>query len=93
MSDIDLDDLLEDDPETKYHSAEDIKSIEAMKLDQKMCALFVKNKKMDPEEGKTKIETLNSMIELAENNLKLDKDGYIQGLKDSWDTHQQWQKS
>lgn len=36
MSDDDLDNLLDDDPETQYHPAEDIKSIEAMKLDQKM---------------------------------------------------------
>lgn len=93
MSDIDLDDLLEDDPETKYHPPDEIKSIEAMKLDQKMCALFVKNKKMDPEEGKMKIETLTSMIELAENNLKMDKDGYVEGLKDAWAAHKEWQQT
>ena len=44
MSDDDLDNLLEDDPESKYHSPVEIKSIEAMKLDKKMCMLFVKNK-------------------------------------------------
>lgn len=36
MSDDDIENLLDDDPESKYHSPEDIKSIEAMKLDQKM---------------------------------------------------------
>lgn len=64
MSDDDLDNLLDDDPETQYHAAEEIKSIEAMKLDQKMVQLFVKQGKMDEEEGSMKVDTLKSMIEL-----------------------------
>mmetsp|Transcript_32661 Transcript_32661/g.32020 ORF Transcript_32661/g.32020 Transcript_32661/m.32020 type:complete len:395 (+) Transcript_32661:46-1230(+) len=47
---------------------------------------------MDPEEGKMKIDTLTSMIELAENNKKMDKEAYTEGLKESWQTHKQWQQ-
>ena len=47
---------------------------------------------MDPEEGKMKIEFLTSMIELAENNKKIDKPSYIESLKDSWSTHQEWKE-
>lgn len=93
MSDDDLDNLLDDDPETQYHPAEDIKSIEAMKLDQKMCALFVKNKKMDPEEGKMKIETLTAMIELAEGSKLHNKEDYIDSLKESWKNHHEWMEA
>lgn len=68
MSDSDdLDNLLDDDPEQKYHPPEEIKSVEAMKIEEKMCALFVKKGKMDAEEGKMKIDTLKSLIDVAEN--------------------------
>ena len=48
---------------------------------------------MDPEEGKMKIDTLDSMIELAENNLKMDQASYVESLKDSWQTHQEWKEA
>lgn len=90
MSDSDLDNLLDDDPETKYHDPVEIKSVEAMKLDRQMITLLVKKGKMDAEDGKMKIETINSMLELAENGKKMDIDSYKENLKESWKNHHSW---
>jgi hypothetical protein len=87
MSDDDLDNLLEDDPETLYHSPEDIKSVEAMKMDKQMISLFIKKGWIDEEEAELKNQALDSMLELAVQSQK-DKDSYIENLKDSWDNHQ-----
>jgi GMP synthase PP-ATPase subunit len=87
MSDDDLDNLLEDDPETLYHSPEDIKSVEAMKIDKQMISLFIKKGWIDEEEAELKNQALDSMLELAVQSQQ-DKDSYIENLKDSWDNHQ-----
>ena len=42
-----------------------------------MCQIYLKNKKMDEEEGKMKIDTLNSMIELAVGQKQQTPDSYL----------------
>lgn len=89
MSDDDLDNLLDDDPETQYHSPEDIKSVEAMKVDKQMVSLFLKKGWIDKEEAEQKNQAIDSMLELAIQSKK-DKESYIENLKDSWQAHQEF---
>lgn len=66
---------LEDDVEGRYHAADEMKSIEAMKLDKKFVQIFAKQGEIDTEDGKCRItidmdkiliDTLNKMIEVSE---------------------------
>lgn len=43
-----------------------IKSVEALEIDKKICRINIKNKKMDAEEGKLKLDTIDSIIELSQ---------------------------
>ena len=90
IDDDDLDNLLEDDPESQYHPPDEIKSVEAMKLEIKMCQIFIKQGKLDQEEAKIKLDTLKSMIDLAEASKRNTPDQYIDSVKDAWSSHQEW---
>ena len=48
-----------------------------MKIEIKMWQIYMKNQKMDEEEGKMKIDSLNSMIELAANQKQTMPEDYL----------------
>lgn len=93
IDDDDLDNLLDDDPEMLYHPSEEIVSVSALQIDLKMVGIFIKDGKIDEEEGKMKLETIKSMIELAKESKKQTPDQYIDNMKDSWHTHQDWMEA